>query len=128
MHPYNTGSVGQTRQYFAHMSLTNENASGVGRQHEYDCILKLASGGTVSNLLTSSVAQMVQNWGTTNGGGAMSFNNIDGRATSTLSDITASIPLYVQVGMGARQSSYSALEDAEHKQILKYLVIRLDNT
>jgi hypothetical protein len=129
INPYGTGSVGQTRQCFHHLALCNERQGATeGRKHEYDAILKLAAGGVVANMLTSSVCQMVQTWGNKNGAGALSFSNVNSRSSSNLSSMTGSVPLYVQVAMGSRQNTDQVLEDAEHKQILKYLVIRLDNT
>lgn len=129
INPYGTGSVGQTRQCFHHLALCNEKQGTTeGRKHEYDAILKLSAGGVMSNVLTSSVCQMVQTWGSQNGGGAVSLSNVSNRQTSTLSAMSSSVPLYLQVAMGSRQNSDQVLVDAEHKQILKYLVIRLENT
>jgi hypothetical protein len=127
INPYGTGSVGQTRQCFHYISVTNESdSSSTGTKHEYDAILKMAGGGTVSNILTSSVVQMTQAWNSKRGAGIATFSNIENKVSSNLSTISASVPLYLQVGLGARQNSYSALEDAEHKQKIQFLVIRLD--
>lgn len=127
--PYATGSVGVLRQNFQHVSLVNENDSGVGRKHEYDRLLKVGGGGASSNHLTSSVVQFVQNFGS-NRSGATVTSNIDTAATTAAGTSTSGTgsAVYVQIGLGTRYNTVAALEDAEHKATMKYSIIRLSNT
>ena len=87
-----------------------------------------SAGSTViGNLLnTSSVQTYVNNFGNTNGGNSVSYNNVDqGRTKSneTINPTTSSI--FLQVGFGARFNSSAAASNTEHKQKLKFKVIRL---
>ena len=120
-----TGSAFE--QSWLSFSITNEQiGSNQGRKHEYDCNVNSHGGVNMSNLLTSSIATYVQNFGFTNGGASVSTNNVDGRVSKnnmTINSLTSS--LFLQVGFGARQNSTSALSGAEHKQIIKFKVIRL---
>ena len=120
-----TGSAFQ--QSWLSFSVTNEQiGSNEGRKHEYDCNVNSGGGVNMSNLLTSSIVTYVQNFGFTNGGASVSTNNVDGRVSKNnlnVSSLTSS--LFLQVGFGARQNSTSALSGAEHKQIIKFKVIRL---
>jgi len=125
--PLATGSVGTARQNFQHFGLVNELASGAGFKHEYDRILKLGGGGIVSNHLTSSICQLVHNFGNNRSGGVLVSNNINNATTAAGTNTSGTDPLYLQVGIGSRYNTVSALEDAEHKAIMKYVVIRLDN-
>ena len=87
-----------------------------------------SAGSTViGNVLnTSSVQTYVNNFGNTNGGNSVSYNNVDqGRTKSneTINPTTSSI--FLQVGFGARFNSSAAASNTEHKQKLKFKVIRL---
>jgi len=128
VNPLATGSGGTARQNFQHFALVNELASGAGFKHEYDRLLKLGGGGIVANHLTSSICQLVHNFGGDRSGGTVVANNVNNAATTAAGTNTSGTdPLYLQVGIGSRYNSVSALEDAEHKAIMKYVVIRLDN-
>jgi len=126
--PLATGSVGTVRQNFQHFALVNELDGSVGRKHEYDRLLKFSGGGAVADHLTSSVVQMVHNFAIGRSGGAVTATNTTTQATVAAgTSTTGTDPLYIQVGIGTRFNTVAALEDAEHKAIMKYLVIRLDN-
>lgn len=125
--PLATGSVGTARQNFQHFALVNESASGAGFEHEYDRLLKLGGGGVVSNHLTSSICQLTHNFGGDRSGGVLVTNNINLVTTTAGTNTSGTDPLYLQVGIGTRYNTVSALEDAEHKAIMKYVVIRLDS-
>jgi hypothetical protein len=109
--------------------LTNKQVtSNTGEQHKYDCNIVAGGAATVSNLLTSSVVTYINNFGNTNGAGSIAFNNIDNRLSrNNLSINPTNSNLFLQVGFGARQNTTSALSGAEHKQKIKFKVIRLSN-
>ena len=123
----NCDQGGSFQQNWTLVSLTNEQiGSNEGRKHEYDCQVISGGGINTGNLLTSSIATYVNNFGNTNGGATVSFNNIDNRASkNNLSVNPTNSDLFLQVGFGARQNSTSALSGAEHKQIIKFKIIRL---
>lgn len=118
------------KQGWMHHSLTNEQASSnTGRKHEYDSNIFSDGSTNVANLLTSSIATYMINFGNTNGKTAVAFNNIDNATNKnmqTLNNTTSSF--FLQIGFGARVSSTSALAGAEHKQKIKFKVIRLSTT
>jgi len=128
--PLATGSVGTAKQNFQHVSLPNEkpgSASNVGVQHEYDRCLKLGGGSAISNHLTSSVVQMTINYSNGRVGGVCGANDNNTVSTAAGTADTSTNPLFVQVGIGTRYNTVSALEDAEHKAKMSFLVIRLDS-
>ena len=125
--PLATGSVGSARQNFQHIALVNELQSGAGFKHEYNRMLKLAGGGVVANHLTSSICQLIHNFGDERSGGSVVTNNISNCTIAAGTNTSGTDPLYLQVGIGTRYNTVSALEDAEHKAIMKYVVIRLDS-
>ena len=125
--PLATGSVGTSRQNFQHIALVNELVSGVGRQHEYDRLTKLAGGSAVANHLTSSIVQLVHNFGKDRNGGIVVTSNISNATTATGTSTSGTNALYIQIAIGTRYNSVSASEDAEHKATMKYAVIRLDS-
>ena len=125
--PLGTGSVGTSRQNFQHVSLVNELHGSVGRKHEYDRLLKLSGGGAVANHLTSSIVQLVHNFGNDRSGGVAITSNISNATTSAGTNTSGTNALYIQIAIGTRYNSVNASEDAEHKATMKYAVIRLDN-
>lgn len=138
VNPIGTGSQanadcdqgGSFQQSWHQINMTNEQVtSNEGRKHEYDCNILAGGGGSiVSNLLTSSIITYVNNFGNTNGVGSISFNDIDSRASrNNLTINPTGSNLFLQVGFGARFSTTSALSGAEHKQKIKFKVIRLSN-
>ena len=87
-----------------------------------------SNGGTViQNVLnTSSVQTYVNNFGNTNGGATIAYNNADQRSNKNnevINPTTSSI--FLQVGFGARFNSSAAASNSEHKQKIKFKVIRL---
>ena len=136
VNPIGTGSNANTtcttgsafQQSWLHFCVTNEQiGSNEGRKHEYDCNVNSGGGTNVSNLLTSSIATYVQNFAFTNGAASISISDVDNRAAKNnlnISSLTSSF--FLQVGFGSRQNSVSALSKAEHKQIIKFKVIRLE--
>ena len=120
-----TGSAFQ--QAWMCVSVTNEQqTTSTGRQHEYDCNIISAGATNVANLLTSSIVTYAHNFGNTNGAATIAFNNLDQRMSKNnmnFASVTSS--LFLQVGFGCRQNSHTALSNAEHKQKIKFKVIRL---
>ena len=135
VNPVGTGSNANTtattgsafQQSWHSFSVTNEQVgSNEGRKHEYDCNINSGGATNVANLLTSSIATYVNNFGFTNGAGVISLSNVDARASKNnlnINSLTSS--LFLQVGFGSRMTTVSALSNAEHKQIIKFKVIRL---
>ena len=126
----NCSQGGSFQQNWTLFSLTNEQTGTPGayegRKHEYDCQIISGGGVNIANLLTSSIATYVQSFGFTNGGAAVSINNVNGRASkNNLSVNPTDSNLFLQIGFGARQNSTNALSGAEHKQIIKFKIIRL---
>jgi hypothetical protein len=124
--PLATGSVGAAKQNFQHVSLPNELDGSLGRKHEYDRCLKLAGGSALSNHFTSSVVQMTINYNNGRVAGVCGANDHNTVSTAAGTTDTSTNPLFVQVGIGTRYNTVSALEDAEHKAKMSFLVIRLD--
>lgn len=123
----NCDQGGSFQQGWMSVALTNEQVtSNEGRKHEYDCNIISIGSINNANLLTSSVVTYVNNFGNTNGSATVSYNNIDSRASrnNVVINPTGS-NLFLQVGFGARQNSTSALSGAEHKQKIKFKIIRL---
>jgi hypothetical protein len=119
---------GQKQGWMFH-SVTNEFASGVGRKHEYDSNINANGASNVANMLTSSVATYVMTFGNTNGAAGISFNNLDQRLSKPNSQIIPTTSsFFLQVGFGARQNSSAAASGAEHKQKIRFKVIRLNNS
>jgi hypothetical protein len=125
--PLATGSVGAAKQNFQHVSLPNELDGSLGRKHEYDRCLKLAGGSALSNHFTSSVVQMTINYNNGRVAGVCGANDHNTVSTAAGTTDTSTNPLFVQVGIGTRYNTVSALEDAEHKAKMSFLVIRLDS-
>lgn len=125
--PLATGSVGTSRQNFQHCALVNELDGGAGRKHEYDRMLKLAGGAIQHNHTTGSVVQFVMSY--TNGriAGSAGANDSNAHTSAAGTQDTNTAPLFLQVGIGTRYNSVSAEEDAEHKAIMKFTIIRLDD-
>ena len=124
--PLATGSVGTSRQNFQHCSLVNELDGGAGRKHEYDRLLKLAGGGANANHTTASVVQFVHSFTFGRSGGTAGASDSNAVTTAAGTTVSISVPLYLQVGIGTRYNTVTALEDAEHKAIMKFSIIRLD--
>ena len=126
--PLATGSVGTVRQNFQHVSLVNDRlTANTGKQHTYQRVFKLAGGGAVNNHLTSSIVQLVHNFGSDRSGGVVVANNITAATTAAGTSTSGTDPLYLQVGIGSKDNTVSALVDAEHKAIMKFVVIRLSS-
>ena len=125
--PLGTGSVGTSRQNFQHIALVNELQGSVGRKHEYDRILKFTGGGIVANHLTSSIVQLVHNFGSDRSGGVAITSNINNAQTTSGQNTSGTNPLYIQVALGTRFNSVSATDGAEHKAKMTFTVIRLDH-
>ena len=127
--PLATGSQGTSKQNFQHVSLPNEkpgSSTNTGIQDEFDRCIKLAGGSAIHNHTTSSVVQMTLNYSNGRVGGVCGAND-----RNVVSDIpgtqdTTTNPLFVQVGIGSRYNTVSALENAEHKAKMSFLVIRMN--
>lgn len=126
VNPLGTGSVGTTRQNFQHVGMPNELQSGAGFKHEYDRTLKMAGGSAIANHTTGSLVRLVINYTNGRTGGVTGANDSNSVSVAAGTQDTNTAPLFVQVAIGTRYNSVSALEDAEHKAKMSFLVIRLD--
>tara|TARA_Y100000592_G_scaffold100746_1_gene182491 strand:- start:2546 stop:3313 length:768 start_codon:yes stop_codon:yes gene_type:complete len=132
LHPLATGSNSQTNQAFNGHSLFNETSnSTTGFKHEYSSATQAGGGSIILNVLTSSLCTCVINWGaptgTQKGNISVTRNNrnvVTQRSTMTMSS-SADLPLYLQVCFATRYNTNECLAGAEHKQIMKYKVIRI---
>ena len=132
LHPLATGSNSQTNQAFNGHSLFNETSnSTTGFKHEYSSATQAGGGSIILNVLTSSLCTCVINWGaptgTQKGHISVTRNNrnvVTQRSTMTMSS-SADLPLYLQVCFATRYNTNECVSGAEHKQIMKYKVIRI---
>jgi hypothetical protein len=132
LHPLATGSNTQTNQAFNGHSLYNEFVNvNTGFKHKYDSAIQAGGGSNIGSILTSSLCTCVINWGaptaTQKGHISITRNNrnaVTERNTMNMSS-SADLPLYLQVCFAARFNNCEAVSGAEHKQIMKYKVIRI---
>ena len=92
-----------------------------------DCNIYSNGATNIGSLTTASVVTYVNNFGFSNGGASVAFNNIDARATKTNLEITPlTSSIFLQVGFGARFNSSATTSNTEHKQKIAFKVIRLE--
>jgi hypothetical protein len=133
LHPLATGSNSQTNQAFCGHSLYNEFVNNnTGFKHEYDSAAQANGSTQISSVLTSSLCTCVLNWGaptgTQRGFISVTRNNrnaVSTRQTMTMSSSGDPAPLHLQVCFATKQNTAECLAGAEHKQIIKYKVIRI---
>lgn len=124
--PLETGSVGVANQTFQHIGLANEKVTNnTGRSHEYDRYFKLAGGSTNANMTTASVMELTHKFSAGRNYGLLSVaaNDIQGAANGSF--YTASLPLFLQVGVITRFNTNEAISGAQHRHTLKYKIIKL---
>ncbi len=127
--PYETGSTDVSRQTWQHLGLVNTNTSTTsGNPTAFDRLIKFGGGASNGGWTTNDVCEATHKFSAGKSYGIRSTPTKDQQGQLNGTHYSASVPLYMQVGVITRYNTMEALDGAEHKLTLKYQVIRINES